>query len=104
MPWKGGQGQGFVRIFMDTKHTFLRGKRLLLLASILIAGAGLTAFSTYETYISERLLAQHKLTDSAEEQTFALEQALVANNAILKSLAASYTITHNINRRAFHEV
>ncbi|MBF0505743.1 MAG: CHASE domain-containing protein [Nitrospirae bacterium] len=89
---------------MDTKNIFLQNKRLLLLASIVIAGVGLTAFSTYETYISERSLAQHELTDSAEEQTFALEQALVSNIAILKSLAASYSATPDINRYAFNEV
>ncbi len=93
-----------VGLFMDTKQRVLRGRRLLLLASIIIAGVGLTAFSTYNTYISERSLAQHKLIASAEEQTFALEQTLVSNIAILKSLAASFTVTHNINRYAFHEV
>ncbi len=89
---------------MDTKPKFLQSKQLLLLASIVIAGVGLTAFSAYETYISERSLAEHKLIDSAEEQTFALEQSIVSNIAIMKSLAASYTITRDINRHAFHEV
>ena len=91
---------------MDAKQKFFPDniKQLLLLAFIVIAGIGLTAFSTYKTYISERSLAQHKLIDSAEEQTFALEQALVSNIAILKSLAASYTAIPHINRHAFHEV
>ena len=89
---------------MDTKQKPQRGKQFLLLTAIVIVGVGLTAFSTYKAYISERSLAEQKLIDSAEEQTFALEQALVSNIAILKSLAASYTVTHHIDRHAFHEM